>query len=449
MDTCSRAEILCTQPTIAILKLKHLNIDNIESFEWLESPSDSNLHEAHRTLIWLNALDSQGRLTQLGRHMARLDIDPKLTAMLYKAIELNCLSHTLILAGMLTVSQNIWWSAKDQKSKDMATQIRAQLSHESGDHITLINIYLKWNEFCSINKSKKQQYEWCKYHSINGKSLQIANDFIREKARQMGHKIEFRYIEQNLNDDLIIRLLQCITAGHFLNLAVSNGPLRAGYQVISPFSSSEPLTARVFRTSTLCLNDQMPKYILFNELLSVNGTNYITMLSSINLDWLKTVSKQWYTTINAANLHTISYENYTFENVGPTLLRAIVGKRHCHLNMLEDITQAIIDVDYKQAKLTIWSRIVNLEKAKEIVEKTIQNEKQKLLVEAEEIHIVGRTRILMGGGGVSQMILVEDEFIRIIITKLPTTITEEKVEELCKPFGQSKNLSPQLGGGIM
>jgi HrpA-like RNA helicase len=441
MDTCSRAEILCTQPTIAILKLKHLSIDNIESFEWLESPSASNLREAHQTLIWLNALDSRDKLTDLGRNMARLDIDPKLTAMLYKAKELNCLSYALILAGMLTVSQNIWWSNKDQKSKDMATKIRAQLSHETSDHITLINIYLKWSEFCAKNKNKKQQYEWCKNNSINGKSLQIAYDFIREKTKQMEHKLEFGQKEKELNDDLITRLLQCVTAGHFLNLAISNGPLRAGYQVISAFSltDSEQVTARVFRTSALCLNDQMPKYILFNELVSLNGTNYITMLSSINLDWLKSVSQQWYTTIDGSNLHTISYESYTFENVGATLLRAVVGKRNCNLNMLEETTQAIIDIDYKKAKLTIWSRTANLEKVKEIVKKTIQKEKEKLLIEAEEIQITGRTRILMGGGGVSQMILVEDEFIRIIITKLPTTITEERIKDLCEPFGHSKS----------
>jgi hypothetical protein len=289
-----------------------------------------------------------------------------------------------------------------------------------------------------MHKNKKQQYEWCKTHSINGKSLQMAQDFIKEKARQMEHQMELG--NGKLNDDLIDRLLQCITAGHFMNLAVSNGPLRAGYQVISPFSpmTSEAVIARVFRTSTLCLNDQMPKYILFNELLNLNEINYITILSSINLDWLKSVSQQWYTTVNVANIHTISYENYTFENIGATLLRSVVGKRNCHLNKLEELTKSIIDVDYKRAKLTIWSRKPDLEEGKSIVDKMIETEKQKLLTEAEEIQITGRTRILMGAGGVSQMILIKDEFIRIIIRKLPISVTEERIKELCEPFGQSK-----------
>ena len=206
MDTSSRAEILCTQPTLAILKLKHLNIDQIEQFDWLEPPSDCSLREAYQTLIWLNALNSNGRLTQLGRDMARLDIDPKLTAMIRKAEALNCMSYGLILAGMLTVSQNIWWSNKDSKSKDMATQSRVQLSHESGDHITLINIYLKWNRLFTRNKSKKQQYEWCKNNSINGKSVQMAHDFIREKAKQLSHYINVSERDDLFNQDLVNRL---------------------------------------------------------------------------------------------------------------------------------------------------------------------------------------------------------------------------------------------------
>ncbi|CAF3768452.1 unnamed protein product [Rotaria sp. Silwood1] len=441
MDACSRAEILCTQPTIAILKLKHLNIDNIESFEWLQSPPASSLHEAYQILHWLNALDSQGRLTQLGRNMARLDIDPKLTAILYKGQELNCLSYALILAGMLTVSQNVWWSSKDQESKGMATRARAEFSHESGDHITLINVYLKWSTFCANNKNKKQQNTWCKNNSLNGKSLQLAQNFIREKAKQMDHEIELCDSEE-LNEDIIGRILQCITAGHFMNLAISNGPFRAGYQIISAFSqmSNDPVVARVFRTSSLCLNDQMPKYVFFNELLNLNGTNYITILSSTNIYWLKSVSRPWFTAVNGDNLHAISYESCVFENIGATLLRAIVGKRNCNLNKLEETTQAVIDVDYKQSRLTIWSRKVNLEKAKKIVEEIIQKEKQQLLVEAEEIHIIGRTRILMGAGGITQMVLLGSDYIRIIMTKLPTTITEERIRDLCEPFGQIRKI---------
>lgn len=435
MDTCSRPEILCTQPTIALLKLKLLNIANVETFEWLEPPSASSLQEARKTLHWLKALDTQDHLTDLGRDMARLDIDPKLTAMLYKGRELNCLSYALVLAGMLTVSQNVWWSSKDAKAKQLVTEARIAFSHEDSDHMTLVNVYRQWYTF-SVANSKKEQNAWCKKNSINGKSLQMAQNFIEEKARQM--KYEFTLTDE-FNEDLTQRLLQCMTAGYFLNLAISNGPLRTGYQVISPFASSknEPIIARVFETSILCLNKSMPKYILFNEFLNLNETNYITVLSSIDPQWLSSASPQWFEAINGRSLQTIAYTQYMFESIGMALLKAIVGKRNCRLNSLEEKTQAIIDVDYKQSTLAIWSHQAHLEMAKKIIKEVIHKEKHKLAIEAEEFQITGGTRVLMSAGAISQMILLKDEFIRIILTKLPATITEERIQNLCEPFGHS------------
>ena len=103
MDPCSPAEILCTQPLLAILKLKSLGIRDVNSFQWIEPPAARDLEEAHETLSWLNALDDQGELTDLGKEMVQLGIDPRLTAMLRKAKELECLSEVLIIASMLTV----------------------------------------------------------------------------------------------------------------------------------------------------------------------------------------------------------------------------------------------------------------------------------------------------------------------------------------------------------
>ncbi|CAF3418160.1 unnamed protein product [Rotaria socialis] len=441
MEECSRAEILCALPAITILKLKSLNIDRIESFEWLQSPPISNLQDANQLLIWLNAVDSRGELTQLGRNMARLDIDPKLTAMLYKAQELDCLLYALVLAGMLTVSRNIWLISEDQDFRVMFSRARAAFSHESGDHITLINIYLKWSFYCAKNTKKRQQHEWCKNNCINGNALQMAHEFITEKAKQMGYEIEILDSE-DLNDNVINHLLKCITAGHFMNLAVSNGPMKPGYKIISAFSQTteESVVARTFHTSTLSLNDQNPTYVLFNELLNLHGTNYLAVLSSIDLNWLKSVSEDWYKAVNGASLHTISHESFTFENIGAGLLQVIVGKHSCHVNKLEDITQATIGIDDKKSNLTIYSRPANLNKAKKIVQEIIQKEKQKSLLETEEMTIVGRTRILMGAGGVSQMILFAGEYLRITIEKLPSRITEERIKTLCEPFGEIRKI---------
>jgi HrpA-like RNA helicase len=437
MDSCSPAEILCTQPLLAILKLKSLGIKNISSFKWIEPPYLRDLQEAHETLIWLNALNDQGELTDLGKEMVHLGIDPRLTAMLYKAKELKCLSEVLIIAGMLTVSQNIWWRGKGEDGKRAETEAREKFSDKHGDHITFLIIYQKWNNFSE--SQRKAQYDWCSKNYVNAKSLQIANNFIQEISKQVNHTMT---IVKDLNQDLIDRILQCITAGYFQNLAVSNGPLQAGYQVIPAFQSASKklLTARVLLVSALALalKNQMPQYILYNELVNLNGINYITTLSTVDPDWLRSVSKQWCESADINKIHLITYESFTFTDVTPALMRAVVGKRNCKLNMINETIQGVVEVDYTNVKLIIWCQKSNLDNAKEIMKKMLEKEKQKLSDEQEEIQIIGRTRIVMGNGGETKMVLVENEFIRIILTMLPATITEERINELCEPYGRSK-----------
>ncbi|CAF1038377.1 unnamed protein product, partial [Didymodactylos carnosus] len=436
LDTCPRAEILCTQPTMAILKLKNLGIDDAKTFEWLESPSLASITEAHTTLEWLNAIDPKsGKLTEVGRRMAKLAVDPKLAAMLFKGQELNCLPHVLIIAGMLSVSQSLWWTGKDEKARQSAAESRAEFSHESGDHITLLRVYLKWN---SVSKNHRNQ--WCKDRNIMAKQMKRADNFIGDISRQMKFEMPKTEVVEDVNPELINQLLLCITAGYFTNLAISNGPLRAGYQVISSVSS-EPITARVFRTSALYTNHQIPQFVLYNELINLNGTNYISTLCAIDEKWLQSVPQQWYKACNISNLHSIAYQSYTFTNIGSTLLRAVVGKRNCNINMIEQSIEGMIDFDYNQMTLTVWGRPLKLENAKRIVRYMIDKEKEKLIIEAEEIQIVGSTRIVMGAGGLSEMVLVEDEFVRIIIKKLPRTVTEEQIQTACKPYGKIRNIS--------
>jgi hypothetical protein len=119
-------------------------------------------------------------------------------------------------------------------------------------------------------------------------------------------------------------------------------------------------------------------------------------------------------------------------------MRAVVGKRNCKLNMINETIQGVVEVDYTNVKLIIWCQKSNLDNAKEIMKKMLEKEKQKLSDEQEEIQIIGRTRIVMGNGGETKMVLVENEFIRIILTMLPATITEERINELCEPYGRSK-----------
>lgn len=60
------------------------------------------LEDALRQLYLLEAIDASGAITQLGRHMAHLPLEPPLGRTLIAAQELGCLSEALTIVAMLS-----------------------------------------------------------------------------------------------------------------------------------------------------------------------------------------------------------------------------------------------------------------------------------------------------------------------------------------------------------
>jgi len=431
-DACPRAEILCIQPSIAVLKLKHLGVvDEIEKFDWLEAPSLESIRDAVQSLKWLNALDhNTSQITDTGRFMAKLGVSPMLSAMILKGIEMSCESHIIALAGMLSVAQNVWWRSKDPELRQLADQKRAYFAHDNdqgGDHIQLLKIFLEWE---SIERGEKRS-KWCKDNMINGKAMNIALEFVHEIYRQLNKKlIDFKSLifDQNLVD----KILFCITAGYFQNLALSNGPLKAGYQLIS----TENTNAQVYRSSTITFGKQPAKYVVYHEILNLNGTNCMTIMCPVQYEWLP---KIWLNSLPRQPTDLI-FVNHVFKNLGPALMSACLGKRCAKKQQLEDLLDVVLDVNFEEATLTIWCQNNKLNKARLHLEQLMNLEREKLIKEVEEYEIVGATRVLLGEGGEPILVLTKDEYVKVIVKGLPTNVTEQDIEKKFQICGKGKDI---------
>ena len=60
------------------------------------------LEDALRQLYLLDALDSDGRVTALGRTMSSLPLEPSLARSLLAAVDLDCLPDAITVAAMLS-----------------------------------------------------------------------------------------------------------------------------------------------------------------------------------------------------------------------------------------------------------------------------------------------------------------------------------------------------------
>ncbi len=96
------AEIMESDLSPLMLDLASWGVSDPAALSWLDPPPLAALSVARRLLVELTALDTAGRVTPLGRAMARLPLHPRLARLLLKARDINCPDLGCDLAALLS-----------------------------------------------------------------------------------------------------------------------------------------------------------------------------------------------------------------------------------------------------------------------------------------------------------------------------------------------------------
>jgi ATP-dependent helicase HrpA len=149
-------EIMRTNLSAVILQMTALNLGEIENFPFLEPPEDKMIRDGKNVLYEVNALDKTGKLTDIGKQLAKFPTDPKLARMLIAAAHEHCLTEVAIIVSALSVQD------PREKPADKMQQADAKhvaFRHPESDFLTVLNI---WNTFEEqkkhLSNSKLRKY---------------------------------------------------------------------------------------------------------------------------------------------------------------------------------------------------------------------------------------------------------------------------------------------------
>ncbi|MEX0964985.1 MAG: ATP-dependent RNA helicase HrpA [Pseudohongiellaceae bacterium] len=134
-------EITRTNLASVILRMKHLRLGDIEDFPFLEAPESKAINEGVKLLIELDALNHSRHLTDSGRKMAILPVDPKYARMLITASSQNCLREVLIIVSALSIQDPREISSDNRQA---AAQKLAEFDHADSDFLSLVNL---WDDY--------------------------------------------------------------------------------------------------------------------------------------------------------------------------------------------------------------------------------------------------------------------------------------------------------------
>ncbi|KOG30838.1 ATP-dependent RNA helicase HrpA [Streptomyces resistomycificus] len=206
------AEILRTNLASVILQMTAAGLGDIEKFPFIDPPDHRNIRDGVQLLQELNALDpaqkdARKRLTDTGRKLAQLPVDPRLARMVLEADKNGCVREVMVIAAALSIQDPRERPADKQTQAD---QQHARFKDETSDFLAYLNLWRYVREQQKERGSSSFR-RMCKQEYLNFLRIREWQDIytqLRTVAKQMGiHLNEEDASDQSVHVSLLAGLL--------------------------------------------------------------------------------------------------------------------------------------------------------------------------------------------------------------------------------------------------
>ena len=131
-------EILRTNLAAVLLQMAALELGDVEEFPFLDPPDRRSVRDGVQLLQELGAFDTHGEITDVGRRLARLPVDPRLARMIVAADGEACVREMLVIAAALTIPDP---RERPADREEAARRSHARFADERSDFMSYINLW--------------------------------------------------------------------------------------------------------------------------------------------------------------------------------------------------------------------------------------------------------------------------------------------------------------------
>ncbi|BCS97538.1 ATP-dependent helicase [Desulfoluna limicola] len=165
-------EILRANLAEVILRMLSLRLGRVEKFPFVDPPSPQSIADGFQTLLELGAIhEVKGRegevrhqLTETGRIMAAIPVDPKLARILIEASHNGCMEEVLVIISALTIRDP---RERPEGKEAQADQKHAAFKDPLSDFITVLNIWRRFQEHMGGSRKSGPMKSFCKENYIS------------------------------------------------------------------------------------------------------------------------------------------------------------------------------------------------------------------------------------------------------------------------------------------
>ncbi|KAK4835237.1 hypothetical protein QYF36_007185 [Acer negundo] len=169
-------ELLRTPLNSLCLQIKGLLVGSIGDFlsAALQPPEPLAVQNAVDFLKMIGALDEKENLTNLGKYLSMLPVDPKLGKMLVMGAIFRCFDPVLTIVSGLSVRDPF---LLPQEKKDLAGVAKSRFSAKDySDHMALVRAYEGWKDA----EREGSAYEYCWRNFLSAQTLQAIHSLRKQ-----------------------------------------------------------------------------------------------------------------------------------------------------------------------------------------------------------------------------------------------------------------------------
>ncbi len=181
-----------------ILRMADLHLPPLGEFPLPDPPSSRLINEGYKTLREIGALDRSKKMTDTGRSLARLPLDPRLGRMLLEAGHEKCLAEMLVIVAGLSIMDP---RERPQEFATQADQAHAQWKNADSDFLSMLSLWRSSLEFKEKRNLKRNQLrKWCSRNYINFLRMVEWHNLAQDLAAALQDTLRWRIPELPAED---------------------------------------------------------------------------------------------------------------------------------------------------------------------------------------------------------------------------------------------------------
>lgn len=265
-------EILRTNLASVILQMLHMRLGQVEDFPFLDAPDARMIRDGYTLLNELAAVDSQGKLTSIGRELARLPLDPRLGRMIIEGQNQKALAEVLVITSALSIPDP---RERPQDKQQASAEKHSVDKDKDSDFLAYWNLWQRY-ETQRQELSQNQLRKYCKTQFLNYIRMREWRDIHRQVTllcREMGYR-------QNAEPASYEGVHKALMSGLLSQIAT--------FKEDRLYTAARGRTCRIHPSSAL--SRKGPKWLVAAELVETTAL-FARTVAKIEPAWLESLSE--------------------------------------------------------------------------------------------------------------------------------------------------------------